>query len=123
MTKNLRQYLDGHFEKESLDQQLQKTIRDNLYMRTIPCNELFADRFLERKRHFDLGTTRPPRPGEVNGQDYIFLTLKDFRALEKSGNLVESGVYQGKGRGGRKRRTALSLFLSVQVIITERLDR
>jgi hypothetical protein len=42
------------------------------------------------------GTTRPPRPGEANGQDYTFLSIKDFRALEKSGNLLESGVYKGK---------------------------
>lgn len=42
-----------------------------------------------------LGTTRPPRPGEINGQDYTFLSTKDFRALEKSGNLLESGVYKG----------------------------
>ena len=44
---------------------------------------------------FLLGTTRPPRPGEINGQDYTFLSTKDFRALEKSGNLLESGVYKG----------------------------
>lgn len=44
------------------------------------------------------GTTRPPRPGEINGQDYTFLSTKDFRALEKSGNLLESGVYKGKYR-------------------------
>lgn len=44
------------------------------------------------------GTTRPPRPGEINGQDYTFLSTKDFRALEKSGNLLESGVYKGKNR-------------------------
>ena len=42
------------------------------------------------------GTTRPARPGEINGQDYTFLSTKDFRALEKSGNLLESGVYKGK---------------------------
>ncbi len=44
------------------------------------------------------GTTRPPRPGEINGQDYTFLNTKDFRALEKSGNLLESGVYKGNYR-------------------------
>ncbi len=42
------------------------------------------------------GTTRPPRPGEINGQDYTFLSVKDFRALEKSGGLLESGVYKGR---------------------------
>ncbi|CAF0809334.1 unnamed protein product [Rotaria sp. Silwood1] len=77
LTKDLRQFLDARFQKGSIDHDLQQTIRDNLYMRTVPC------------------TTRPPRPGEINGQDYTFLSTKDFRALEKSGNLLESGVYKG----------------------------
>ncbi|UJR23490.1 hypothetical protein I4U23_026488 [Adineta vaga] len=77
LTKDLRQFLDGRFEKDSIDNDLQQTIRDNLYMRTVPC------------------TTRPPRPGEINGQDYTFLSVKDFRTLEKSGKLLESGMYKG----------------------------
>ncbi|CAF3987882.1 unnamed protein product [Rotaria magnacalcarata] len=77
LTKDLRQFLDARFQKGSIDHDLQQTIRDNLYMRTVPC------------------TTRPPRPGEINGQDYTFLSTKDFRTLEKSGNLLESGVYKG----------------------------
>ncbi|CAF3358587.1 unnamed protein product [Rotaria sp. Silwood1] len=68
LTKDLRQFLDARFQKGSIDHDLQQTIRDNLYMRTVPC------------------TTRPPRPGEINGQDYTFLSTKDFRALEKSGH-------------------------------------
>ncbi|CAF4670871.1 unnamed protein product, partial [Rotaria socialis] len=77
LTKDLRQFLDGRFEKNSIDHDLQQTIRDNLYMTTVPC------------------TTRPQRPGEINGQDYTFLSVKDFHALEKSGKLLESGVYKG----------------------------
>ncbi|CAF2317474.1 unnamed protein product [Rotaria sp. Silwood2] len=75
LTKDLRQFLDARFQKGSIDHDLQQTIRDNLYMRTVPC------------------TTRPPRPGEINGQDYTFLSTKDFRALEKSGNLLERHYY------------------------------
>ncbi|CAF2041366.1 unnamed protein product [Rotaria magnacalcarata] len=77
LTKDLRQFLDGRFEKHSIDHDLQQTIRDNLYMTTVPC------------------TTRPQRSGEINGQDYTFLSVKDFHALEKSGKLLESGVYKG----------------------------
>lgn len=44
---------------------------------------------------FTSGTTRPPRSGEIDGQDYTFLSVKDFRALEKNGSLLESGVYKG----------------------------
>lgn len=42
-----------------------------------------------------LGTTREPRPGEVNGVDYTFLSEKDFQDLEKSGSLLESGIFDG----------------------------
>jgi hypothetical protein len=45
LTKDLRQFLDGRFEKGSIDYDLQQTIRDNLYMRTVPCKY-----FLEMKR-------------------------------------------------------------------------
>ena len=43
-----------------------------------------------------VGTTRPQRPGEVNGVDYTFLSEEEFEALEKSGNLLESGTYDSK---------------------------
>ena len=42
------------------------------------------------------GTTRTPRKDEVNGVDYTFLTVDEFLALEKSGNLLEAGLYDGK---------------------------
>ncbi len=34
-------------------------------------------------------TTRPPRPGEVNGDDYWFLTDAEFRRRLESGEFVE----------------------------------
>ena len=37
LTKDLRQFLDARFHKGSIDHDLQQTIRDNLYMRTVPC--------------------------------------------------------------------------------------
>ena len=44
---------------------------------------------------FAVGTTRKPRPGEISGVDYTFLTVEEFLALEKSGNLLESGLFDG----------------------------
>lgn len=41
------------------------------------------------------GTTRQPRPGEQNGVDYTFLSIEEFNQLEKSGCLLESGLYDG----------------------------
>ncbi|KAK2177076.1 hypothetical protein NP493_619g01026 [Ridgeia piscesae] len=84
LTKDLRQYLNQRFQKSSVDHDLQQTIRDNLYRRTVPC------------------TTRKPRPGEISGVDYTFLTVEEFLALEKSGNLLESGLFDGNHYGTPK---------------------
>lgn len=80
----LRTYLDERFQKGSIDYDLQQTIRENVYMRTVPC------------------TTRQPRPGEINGQDYIFLSNEEFLQLEQNGDLLEYGVYNGHYYGTPK---------------------
>ncbi|XP_047740389.1 uncharacterized protein LOC108664581 isoform X4 [Hyalella azteca] len=77
VTRDLRQYLNTRFPKGGVDHDLQNTIRDNVYLRTVPV------------------TTRTPRPGELNGLDYTFLSQHEFHALKRSGNLLESGVFQG----------------------------
>jgi len=41
------------------------------------------------------GTTRQPRDGEVPGVDYNFISVGEFRELEESGLLLESGTYDG----------------------------
>ncbi|XP_075766387.1 membrane-associated guanylate kinase, WW and PDZ domain-containing protein 3 isoform X2 [Pelodiscus sinensis] len=75
INKDLRHYLSLQFQKGSIDHKLQQVIRDNLYLRTIPC------------------TTRAPRDGEVPGVDYNFIPVEQFKALEESGALLESGTY------------------------------
>lgn len=42
------------------------------------------------------GTTRLPREREVPGVDYNFISVGDFRILEESGLLLESGTYDGE---------------------------
>lgn len=37
LNTDLRHYLSLQFQKGSLDHKLQQVIRDNLYLRTIPC--------------------------------------------------------------------------------------
>ncbi|KAA8590910.1 hypothetical protein FQN60_001853, partial [Etheostoma spectabile] len=49
-----------------------------------------------------LGTTRPPRDGEVPGVDYNFLSVEDFLKLEDSGTLLEIGTYEGNYYGTPK---------------------
>ncbi|XP_069101308.1 membrane-associated guanylate kinase, WW and PDZ domain-containing protein 1-like isoform X8 [Argopecten irradians] len=84
LPRDLRQFLTTRFQKGSVDHDLQQTIRDNLYLRTVPC------------------TTRPPKPGEVNGVDYTFLSLDEFHELERNGCLLESGIYYGNNYGTPK---------------------
>ena len=47
-------------------------------------------------------TTRPARPGEVNGVDYFFLTREEFQDKLKAGRFLESAViydnFYGSGR-------------------------
>ncbi|CAG7721513.1 unnamed protein product [Allacma fusca] len=80
----LRSYLNTRFQKGSVDHALQGVVRDNLYLRTVPV------------------TTRPPRPGEIPGVDYTFLTVEEFMELERNGSLLESGVYAGNHYGTPK---------------------
>jgi guanylate kinase len=40
-------------------------------------------------------TTRPPRPGEVNGKDYYFVSIPKFLELQQRGELAESAEVHG----------------------------
>ena len=45
-------------------------------------------------------TTRPPRPGEIHGQDYYFLDAEDFTQKIENGDFVEyEEVYPGRFYG------------------------
>lgn len=43
LNTDLRHYLSLQFQKGSLDHKLQQIIRDNLYLRTIPCECIAQD--------------------------------------------------------------------------------
>jgi guanylate kinase len=55
-------------------------------------------------------TTRAPRPGEVDGVDYHFLSDSDFQRRVDAGDFVEHAVYSGRRYGTLRseleRRTA-----------------
>lgn len=40
-------------------------------------------------------TTRSPRPGEVNGQDYFFVSRDEFRTMVEQGELLEWAEFAG----------------------------
>jgi guanylate kinase len=61
---------------------------------------------LERRK--DLGysvscTTRAPRPGEVDGKDYYFMSLADFHLAREKGEFAESAVVHGNLYGTLRR--------------------
>lgn len=66
-------------------------------------------------------TTRLPRPGEVNGKDYIFTTPTEFEILKRQGGLLEfAQVYQNhygtpKAFVEEKVRQGEIVFLTVDV--------
>ena len=44
-------------------------------------------------------TTRPPRPGEVAGQDYLFLEQAQFKQMIDQGEFLEWAEYAGNYYG------------------------
>uniref|UniRef100_UPI0037E8CFFD membrane-associated guanylate kinase, WW and PDZ domain-containing protein 3 n=1 Tax=Semicossyphus pulcher TaxID=241346 RepID=UPI0037E8CFFD len=81
LCKDLRLYLSKCFTPGSVDSQLQQVIRENLYLRAVPC------------------TTRQARDGEITGVDYNFVSIEEFFSLEESGALLESGKFKGNYYG------------------------
>src|SRR5918912_1954984 len=59
-------------------------------------------RLRERMPQFELSisaTTRKPRPGEVDGRDYHFLSLEEFERRLARGEFLEHAVYAGNMYG------------------------
>nr|CDS17897.1 membrane associated guanylate kinase ww and pdz [Echinococcus granulosus] len=77
----LNRFLSAQFHIGTPEFLLQEVTRNNIYQRVVPC------------------TTREPRPEERDGVDYQFLGVERFLALEKSGQLLESGMYKGNHYG------------------------
>ncbi|VDQ10795.1 unnamed protein product [Trichobilharzia regenti] len=73
----LSSFLAISFAMDSPEYALQEKIRENVYQRVVPC------------------TTRLPRAEEVDGVHYRFMNVPQFLALERSGQLLESGMYKG----------------------------
>jgi len=64
-------------------------------------------------------TTRAPRPGEVSGRDYLFLTPEQFEQIQSRGDLLESAQVHGHhyGTPAEPVRQAMAQGLCVALVI------
>jgi guanylate kinase len=62
-------------------------------------------------------TTREPRPGEVDGRDYIFLSRQEFERWIQEGRFLEWAEYSGNLYGTLERKVEEFLDESMSVIL------
>lgn len=62
-------------------------------------------------------TTRAPRPGEVHGEDYFFLSQDEFRAHIEAGDFLEYAEVHGRFYGTLKSSVLTHLVNGVDVLI------
>src|SRR3982751_6415250 len=76
---------------------------------------------VERRPDYRLAvsaTTRTPRPGEVEGRDYHFLTEQEFERRLAAGDFLEHALYAGNHYGTLKEeveRAPDNLVLEIEV--------
>ncbi len=64
-------------------------------------------------------TTRPPRPGERNGEHYLFVDEATFDAMIAAGELLEWAVVHGRHRYGTPRRAVDEALLAGRPALLE----
>ena len=75
--------------------------------------------------HFDdvhlsvSATTRAPRPGEVDGVDYFFLTQDEFKLLIETGQMLEYAVVHGSNYYGTPRQPVETAIAAGKHVILE----
>ncbi|HWC33228.1 MAG TPA: guanylate kinase [Mycobacteriales bacterium] len=62
-------------------------------------------------------TTRPRRPGEVDGESYFFVTVPEFDAMTERGELLERASYAGNLYGTPRRPVEERLAAGVPVLL------
>lgn len=65
-------------------------------------------------------TTRPPRPGEVNGRDYFFVSKEEFARMIEANELIEYAIVYNDYKGIPKQQVRQALASGKDVIM--RLD-
>ncbi|MBI4194386.1 MAG: guanylate kinase [Betaproteobacteria bacterium] len=62
-------------------------------------------------------TTRPPRPGEVNGRDYHFVSPARFESMLKAGEFLENAVIYGNHYGTSEKWIAAQLKQDRDIVL------
>jgi len=62
-------------------------------------------------------TDRPPRPGEVHGVDYFFLTTDEFAEMVEQDELLEHAIVYGQYKGIPKQQVREALASGKDVIM------
>ena len=62
-------------------------------------------------------TTRPPRPGEIEGEDYYFLSDADFDRRAAAGEFLEYAEVHGRKYGTLKSTVTENLVKGIDVLI------
>lgn len=80
-------------------------------------------RMKEQDYHFNFivtCTSREPRPGEVEGVDYFFVTPDEFERMVAAGELLEYALVYGQYKGNQRQRIRQALASGADTIM--RLD-
>ena len=64
-------------------------------------------------------TTRAPRPGEIDGQSYYFLTHEEFDKQIAAGEMLEYAVVHGQNKYGTPKQPVLAALKSGKKVILE----
>ncbi len=77
-------------------------------------------RMIERGVHFEFVanlTSRPPRPGEIDGRDYRFVSEDAFKEMIRKDELLEHAVVYGQYKGIPKRPVREALAAGKDVLL------
>jgi len=75
------------------------------------------ERYPDRFGYSVSATTRPPRPGEQNGQAYYFLSRSEFERRRGAGEFLESAEYAGELYGTLKQEVERVLGAGRNVVL------
>ncbi|MBL7661127.1 guanylate kinase [bacterium] len=78
-----------------------------------------TESILNRAKHLRKSistTTRSPRPGEVDGRDYYFVSTTEFEARRRANQFIENAIYSGNQYGTERRNIEEALRDHVDLI-------